>query len=80
MPPPSPIPPLTPVPTPQLSATEILVALLDGDHAKAGEVISQMSTNPLTTFVTMMINEEKKQAGDDKKQSNTMVDDSQCKR
>ena len=41
-----------------------------------------METNPLTTFVSLMLKEEKKQAEDDKKdvKKGAVVDDTQCKR
>ena len=53
---------------------------MDGDHALAAQVIAEMETNPLTTFVSLMLKEEKKQAEDDKKATGAVVDDTQCKR
>jgi len=55
------------------------VALLEGDHALAAGLVAEMSTNPVTTFVTLLLTEEKKQAADDKAPA-AVIDNNQCKR
>jgi hypothetical protein len=39
-----------------------IVTLLEGDHATAQQVVAQLDTNPLTTFTTLVLKEEQKQA------------------
>ena len=56
-----------------------IVALLQGDHALAEQMISEMSTTPVTTLVTLLLKEEKKQAAENRGQDN-VVYDNQCKR
>jgi hypothetical protein len=56
-----------------------LIALLQGDHALAEQVISEMSTTPVTTLVTLLLKEEKKQTPENRGQDN-VVYDNQCKR
>jgi hypothetical protein len=53
--------------------------LLDGDHTLAEQVISEMSSNPLTTFVTLLLTEEQKQAAG-AQGAPGVVDDNQCRR
>ena len=35
--------------------------LLEGNHEVAQQVVAQLDTNPLTTFTTLVLKEEKKQ-------------------
>jgi len=51
--------------------------LLDGDHTLAAQVITELDSNPLTTFVTLLLKEEKNQAGP---ANDNVVDDNQCKK
>jgi hypothetical protein len=53
--------------------------LLDGDHALAAKLIAELDTNPLTTFVALLLQEEKKQAGSGYGSDNLFYDN-QCKR
>jgi hypothetical protein len=43
----------------------------------AGQVIAELDSNPLTTFVTLLLKEEHKQSGSTK---DGLVDDNQCKK
>jgi hypothetical protein len=64
--------------------------MLGGDQGRAEEVETEMSTNPLTTFVALMTQEMEQAAAPDpsKKDDQTqngdskdvVIDDSQCKR
>jgi hypothetical protein len=54
--------------------------LLDGDHTLAAQIISEMGSNPVTTFVTLLLTEEQKQGGGTQPGSSGLVDDNQCKR
>ena len=56
-----------------------IIALLGGDHAMAAQVIAELQTNPLTTFVTLMRQEERKQA-EGGAGLDGVVYDNQCKR
>ena len=62
LPPPAPPPP-APAPSPaQIPLVNQIVDLLGGDHATAQQVVAQLDTNPLTTFTTLVLQEEQKQA------------------
>jgi len=87
--PPPPPPEPTPAPTPAPTAApapssgpvvEQIVALLEGDHALAAQVITEMATSPLTTFTTLLLKEEQQQAEELKTGIPNVVDDNQCKR
>ena len=64
--------------------------MLGGDQGRAEEVETEMSTNPLTTFVALMTQEmEQASAPDPSKQDDrsqngdskdVVIDDSQCRR
>ena len=56
-----------------------IIALLQGDHALAEQLISEMSTTPVTTLAALLLKEEKKQSQDNRGQDN-VVYDNQCKR
>jgi hypothetical protein len=57
-----------------------IIALLDGDHQLAARLISEMGTNPLTTFVRLLLQEERRQLDDRGRRFDGIVDDNQCKR
>ena len=53
----------------------------DAGTALVARVVTEIGTNPLTTFVTLLVQEEKTQAAQDsRKLPANVVDDSQCKR
>jgi len=56
-----------------------IINLLGGDHALAARVVAEMQTTPLTTFVTLLLQEEKKQTQGGTGQD-SVVYDNQCKR
>jgi colicin import membrane protein len=64
-PPPPPPPPPAPAPSPA-PLVEKIVELLGGDHDTAAQVVAQLDTNPLTTFTTLVLKEEKQQAEEKK--------------
>ncbi|MDB5874417.1 MAG: hypothetical protein JWQ07_3859 [Ramlibacter sp.] len=59
---------------------QIIALLGTGDRALAAEVISTLGTTPVTTFVTLLITEERKQAEDANKGVDNVVYDNQCKK
>jgi len=61
------------------STVDQVAALIDGDYALAAQVVAELDTNPLTTFTTLLLQEEEKQASDAKGLDN-LVDDNQCRR
>ncbi len=72
----------TPAPTPApATSAEKIADLLVGNHALAAQVISEMDTNPLTTFAFLLLKEEAKQADDKgkKKGLDNVTNDTQCK-
>jgi len=72
--------PVPPAPAPLTgSLADQIAQLIDGDHALAAQVIAEFDTNPLTTFTTLLLQEEEKQASDGKGLDN-LVDDNQCRR
>jgi hypothetical protein len=56
------------------------IAGLIGDRALAGQVISEIDTNPLTMFTALLLKEESKQADDKRKGEDNVVDNNQCRR
>jgi len=58
---------------------DTITQLLDGNHEVAQQVVAQLDTNPLTTFTTLVLKEEKKQAEDKDKSKPTVIDATQCK-
>jgi len=56
-----------------------IIELLGGDRPLAAQVIAELDTNPLTTFVTLLLKEEKKQA-EGATGNDNLVYDNQCKR
>ncbi len=57
-----------------------IISLLDGDHALAAKLMLELDTNPLTTFVSLLLAEEKTELDAGKAKSGGLIDDSQCKR
>jgi hypothetical protein len=57
-----------------------IVALLQGDHRLAARVISEMQSTPLTTFVRLLLKEERKQDDDRRRGLDKIIYDNQCKR
>jgi hypothetical protein len=49
-----------------------IAALIGGDQATAQQVVAQLDTSPLTTFTTLLVTDEKKQA-DQKKPADGIV-------
>jgi filamentous hemagglutinin family protein len=61
------------------STVDQIAALINGDYALAAQVVAELDTNPLTTFTTLLQQEEEKQDADGKGLDN-VVDDNQCRR
>jgi hypothetical protein len=55
------------------------MALLDGDHATAQQVVAQLDTNPLTTFTTLLLQEEQNQHDKGQPASDNVVATTTCK-
>ena len=47
--------------------------VLQGNHEVAQQVVFQLDTNPLTTFTTLVLQEEKKQSEDNKTETAPVV-------
>lgn len=60
---PEPLPPPTPAPTPAPtgSAAERMAPMLSGNQALAEQVVSELASNPLNTFVTLLLQEQQRQ-------------------
>jgi hypothetical protein len=59
---------------------ERIIALLQGDHRLAARLISEMQSTPLTTFVRLLLEEERRQHDGPGRYLDGLVDDNQCKR
>jgi hypothetical protein len=82
---PPPVPTPSPTPAPVHSSVDLIAVLLAGDMALAEQVASEMTSTPLTTFVTLMIEEQQKEKEKDKTENDrrpdgNVVDDSGCRR
>jgi hypothetical protein len=72
----------TPAPTaaPSGSLNDLVVALMDGNEALAGQLISEMTSSPLTTFASLLLKEQERQSQDRQLGQDNVVDDNQCRR
>ncbi len=53
---------------------------MDGNQALAEQLISEMTSSPLTTFVSLLLKEQERQSQDRQLGQDTVVDDNQCRR
>ena len=77
-----PAPTPAPTPAPIASAANQITALLDGDQALAEKVVAELTSNPLTTFVTLLVKEqekEKDEADADHRKGEVVIGDQQCR-
>jgi hypothetical protein len=59
---------------------DLVVALMDGNEALAGQLISEMTSSPLTTFASLLLKEQERQSQDRQLGQDNVVDDNQCRR